>query len=165
MVRRLTGNLGVHLAFEPGRAIVGNAGVLLSRVIYVKEGPTRRFLIIDAAMNDLIRPALYGAWHELAPLAEPAPGAPRAPADLVGPVCETGDSFAAQRDLPLLAAGDLVALLSAGAYGASMSSGYNSRLPVPEVLVRGGDFAVIRPRPDYESVLAQDRLPAWIAER
>jgi diaminopimelate decarboxylase len=165
IVKRLTHNLGLALAFEPGRAIVGNAGVLLARVIYVKEGATRRFVIIDAAMNDLIRPALYDAWHEVRPLAAPRPGIPLAPADLVGPVCETGDSFATARPLPPLAAGDLVALLSAGAYGAVMASGYNTRLLVPEVLVRARDFAVIRQRPSYEEVLAQDRLPPWLGER
>jgi diaminopimelate decarboxylase len=164
MAKRVTGNTGLGLAFEPGRALVGNAGVLVSRVLYVKDGVESRFVIVDAAMNDLIRPALYDAWHEIVPLAEPAPGAPLAPADLVGPVCETGDSFAASRPLPPLAMGDLVALLSAGAYGASMSSGYNTRLPVAEVLVRGDQFEVIRPRPSYEQVLAQDRLPYWLAE-
>ena len=165
LVRRLAGGLGVRLAFEPGRVIVGNAGVLVARVLYVKEGVTRRFVILDAAMNDLMRPALYDAWHEIVPLAAPAPGARRLPADVVGPVCETGDSFAAARDLPPLAAGDLVALLSAGAYGAAMSSGYNTRLPAPEVLVRGRAFEVIRQRPSYDEVLAQDRLPSWLAER
>jgi diaminopimelate decarboxylase len=165
LVKRLTDNLGVSLAFEPGRAIVGNAGVLLSRVLYVKEGVTRRFVVIDAAMNDLIRPALYDAWHEIRPVLAPAPGAALAPADLVGPVCETGDSFAAGRPLPPLAQGELIALLSAGAYGAAMSSEYNTRLLVPEVLVRGGEFAVIRGRPSYDSVLAQDRLPGWLAGR
>jgi diaminopimelate decarboxylase len=165
LVRRLTDNLGVSLAFEPGRAIVGNAGVLLSRVLYVKEGVTRRFVVIDAAMNDLIRPALYDAWHEVRPVVAPPPGGALAPADLVGPVCETGDSFASGRRLPPLGQGDVIALLSAGAYGAAMSSEYNTRLLVPEVLVRGGEFAVIRGRPSYESVLARDRLPAWLAGR
>ena len=163
LVKRLTDGLGVRLAFEPGRAIVGNAGVLLARILYVKEGVTRRFVIIDAAMNDLVRPALYGAWHEVRPVAEPAAGAAMQPADLVGPVCETGDSFASARMLPPLAAGDLLVLMSAGAYGAVMSSGYNTRLLVPEVLVRGGEFAVVRGRPSYESILAQDRLPTWLA--
>jgi diaminopimelate decarboxylase len=165
LAKRLTDGLGAQLVFEPGRAIVGNAGVLLARILYVKEGVTRRFVVIDAAMNDLLRPALYGAWHEVRPLTEPDAGAPLQPADLVGPVCETGDSFAAARDLPPLASGDLLALMSAGAYGAAMSSGYNTRLLVPEVLVRGGEFAVVRGRPSYESVLAQDRLPSWAAER
>jgi diaminopimelate decarboxylase len=165
LVKRLTDGLGASLAFEPGRLLVGNAGVLVARVLYIKEGTTRRFVIIDAAMNDLLRPALYDAWHEVAPLAEPAAGAPREPADLVGPVCETGDGFARARPLPPLAAGDLVAILSAGAYGAAMSSGYNTRLPVPEVLVRGNQFAVVRQRPSYEQVLAEDKLPPWLTER
>jgi diaminopimelate decarboxylase len=165
VVKRLTPGGGLSLAFEPGRALVGNAGVLVSRVLYVKEGATRRFVIIDAAMNDLMRPALYDSWHEVAPLAAPPAGTILAPADLVGPVCETGDSFAVARPLPPLAAGDFVALLSAGAYGAVMSSGYNTRLPVPEVLVRGDQYDVIRQRPSYDEVLAQDRLPSWLAER
>jgi len=165
MVRRITGGIGVRLAFEPGRLIVGNAGVLVARVLYVKEGATRRFVILDAAMNDLLRPALYDAWHEIVPLAAPAPGAALSPADVVGPVCETGDSFAVGRNLPPLAAGDLVALLSAGAYGAAMSSLYNTRLPAPEVMVRGCEFAVIRQRPGYDEVLAQDRMPGWLANR
>ena len=165
VVKRLTPARGLSLSFEPGRAIVGNAGVLVSRVLHVKEGLTRRFVVIDAAMNDLMRPALYDSWHEVVPLAAAPPGAALAPADLVGPVCETGDSFAAARPLPPLAAGDLVALLSAGAYGAVMSSGYNTRLPIPEVLVRGDQYDVIRQRPSYDQVLAQDRMPSWLAER
>jgi diaminopimelate decarboxylase len=165
LVRRLAGPLNVRLAFEPGRYIVGNAGVLVSRVLYVKEGVTRRFVVLDAAMNDLVRPALYDAWHEIVPLAAPAPGAALAPADVVGPVCETGDSFAAARNLPPLAAGDLVALLSAGAYGAVMGSGYNTRLPAPEILVRGSMFEVVRQRPSYDEVLAQDRMPSWLGGR
>lgn len=115
-------------------------------------------------MNDLIRPALYDAWHEIVPVREPPAGVERRPIDVVGPVCETGDAFAAQRTLPPIAAGELIALLSAGAYGAVMSSSYNSRLMVPEVLVRGRDFAVIRPRPRYEDLLSQDRIPDWLAE-
>ena len=164
LVKRLTDGLGAELAFEPGRAIVGNAGALLARVIYVKDGVTRRFVIIDAAMNDLVRPALYDAWHAILPVAEAPPGTVFGRADLVGPVCETGDSFAAGRPLPPLADGDLLALMSAGAYGAVMSSEYNTRLLVPEVLVGGDEFAVVRVRPSYESVLAQDRLPPWLAE-
>ncbi|HUK59302.1 MAG TPA: diaminopimelate decarboxylase [Stellaceae bacterium] len=165
LVRRLVGPLNVHLAFEPGRLIVGNAGALVARVLYIKEGVTRRFIVLDAAMNDLMRPALYEAWHEIVPLVAPRSGAPLAPADVVGPVCETGDSFASARDLPPLAAGDYVALLSAGAYGASMGSSYNTRLPAAEVLVRGSTFEVIRRRPSYDEVLAQDRMPSWLAER
>ena len=165
MVKEVTEGVAAELAFEPGRWMVGNAGVLVSRVLYVKDGVARRFLIQDAAMNDLIRPALYEAWHEIVPVTEPAAGAERRPIDVVGPVCETGDIFAAQRPLPPVAAGELIALLSAGAYGAAMGSSYNTRLPAPEVLVRGGDFAVIRPRPRFEDLLGQDRMPDWLAER
>ncbi|HLJ20204.1 MAG TPA: diaminopimelate decarboxylase [Stellaceae bacterium] len=163
LVRRLTHNLGFRLSFEPGRALVASAGLLLSRVIYVKPGVTRRFVIQDAAMNDLIRPSLYEAWHEIVPVREPAPGAPREPADIVGPICESGDMIALGRPLPPVEAGDLLAILSAGAYGAVMSSSYNTRLLVPEVLVQGEEFAVIRPRPSYEELLGQDRIPSWLA--
>jgi diaminopimelate decarboxylase len=163
-VARICGNLGAKLSFEPGRAIVGNAGVLVARVIYVKQGVSHRFVIIDAAMNDLIRPALYDAWHEILPLKQATSRRGWKEADIVGPVCETGDTFAAKRKLPPLAAGDGVALMSAGAYGASMSSGYNTRLPAPEVLVNGAQFAVIRPRPSYQAVLGEDRVPPWLAE-
>jgi diaminopimelate decarboxylase len=164
MVARVAGNLGAALSFEPGRALVGNAGVLVAQVVYVKQGVTRRFIILDAAMNDLIRPALYEAWHEILPLKGPASRRGMKEADVVGPVCETGDTFAAKRKLPPLAAGDRVALMSAGAYGASMSSGYNTRLPAPEVLVSGARFAVIRPRPSYQAVLGEDRIPPWLTE-
>jgi diaminopimelate decarboxylase len=161
----VTDGLEVALAIEPGRRIVANAGILAARILYVKEGAARRFLVVDAAMNDLIRPSLYGAWHEIIPILAPAAGAARRPIDVVGPVCESGDSFAEQRLLPPLAAGDLVALLSAGAYGAVMSSSYNTRLMVPEVLVRGDAFAVIRPRPGYDELLSQDKVPEWLAWR
>jgi diaminopimelate decarboxylase len=164
MVARIAGNLGAALSFEPGRAIVGNAGVLLSEVIYVKQGVTRRFAIIDAAMNDLIRPAMYDAWHEIVPLTAPANRRGFKDTDVVGPVCETGDTFATKRKMPPLSAGDRVAVLSAGAYGASMSSGYNTRLLAPEVLVNGADFAVIRARQSYETVLAEDKVPAWLKD-
>jgi diaminopimelate decarboxylase len=163
LVRRLTHNLGFRLSFEPGRALVANAGVLLSRVIYVKPGLTRRFVIQDAAMNDLIRPALYEAWHEIVTVREPDSAASREPADVVGPVCESSDMFALGRPLPPVMPGDLLSILSAGAYGAVMSSSYNTRLLVPEVLVTGEEFAVIRPRPSYEDVLGQDRIPPWLA--
>jgi diaminopimelate decarboxylase len=162
MVKRVVGGPELELAFEPGRWLVGNAGALVARVLYVKRGGTRDFLIVDAAMNDLIRPSLYDAWHEILPIH--ANSAERHPIDVVGPVCETGDSFAAQRLLPPMAAGDLLTLLSAGAYGAVMSSGYNSRLTAPEVLVRGDRFAVIRPRPGYEALLSQDRMPEWLVQ-
>jgi len=161
IVKGTVGNLGVALALEPGRLLVGEAGVLVAKVIYVK-GSTRRFIVVDAAMNDLIRPALYEAWHEIVPVREPARGAELTAADVVGPVCETGDTFATQRRLSEVVAGDLIAILSAGAYGAVMSSTYNSRLLVPEVLVRDGEFAVIRPRQSYEALLAQDAIPAWL---
>jgi diaminopimelate decarboxylase len=161
MVKRVTGNLGATLSFEPGRYLVGNAGALVARVIYVKKGVTRRFVVIDAAMNDLMRPALYDAWHEILPAKAPASRRGLSAADIVGPVCETGDSFAVQRKMTPLAEGDLVAVMSAGAYGASMSSGYNTRLPAPEVLVRGAQFTLIRPRSSYDAILAQDRMPPW----
>jgi diaminopimelate decarboxylase len=164
MVTRIFGNLGAQLSFEPGRAIVGNAGVLLAKVVYIKQGVSHRFVILDAAMNDLIRPALYEAWHEILPLKSPPARRGMREADVVGPVCETGDTFAAKRKLPPLSAGDRVALMSAGAYGASMSSGYNTRLPAPEVLVNGGQFAVIRPRRSYQAVLGEDRIPPWLTE-
>ena len=165
MVKRVTDGLDLELAFEPGRWIVGNTGVLVARVLHIKDGVTRRFAVVDAAMNDLIRPALYDAWHEIVPVQAPPAGAALQPMDVVGPICETGDSFAAQRSLPPLVSGDLVALLSAGAYGAVMSSGYNTRPLVPEVLVRGDAFAVIRARPSYEDILSQDRMPEWLAGR
>jgi diaminopimelate decarboxylase len=158
------GPLETELTFEPGRLLVGNAGMLVAKVLYLKAGATRRFVIIDAAMNDLIRPSLYEAYHGIVPLRAPASDAILEPADVVGPVCESGDTFAVERPLPPLAEGDLVALQSAGAYGAVMSSTYNSRLLVPEVLVEGGDFAVIRPRPSFEELLALDHMPPWLAQ-
>ncbi len=163
IVKSTVGHLDIPLIFEPGRAIVGNAGVLVSRVLYAKQGVERRYLILDAAMNDLIRPTLYDAWHDIVPVSEPKPGATLLPQDVVGPVCETGDIFAEQRPLPELVPGDLVTICAAGAYGATMSSLYNSRLPAPEVLVRGGEFAVVKPRSDYEAMLRQERLPPWLA--
>ncbi len=163
LVKGAVGNLGVALAFEPGRLLVADAGALVAKVLYVKNGTTRRFLILDAAMNDLIRPALYDAWHDIVPLRQAPPAAPTEPIDVVGPVCETGDTFATQRALPPIAAGALVAILSAGAYGAAMSSTYNSRLLVPEVLVRGAEFAVVRGRPSHRDLLSQDTIPAWLS--
>jgi diaminopimelate decarboxylase len=162
MVRRTVGHLGCEIEIEPGRLIAGNAGVLLSRVIWVKAGEGRDFLILDAAMNDLVRPSMYGAHHDIVPVAEPAAGAPQAPFDVVGPVCETGDTFARGRHLPAPAEGDLVAFRSAGAYGAVMASEYNTRPLVPEVLVHGDQFAVIRARPTLEEILARDTLPPWM---
>jgi diaminopimelate decarboxylase len=162
MVKRTVGHLGCEVEIEPGRLIAGNAGVLLSRVIWVKAGEDRTFVILDAAMNDLIRPAMYGAHHDIVPVVEPAPGSTLAPVDIVGPVCETGDTFARARPMPPLAEGDLVAFRSAGAYGAVMASEYNARPLVPEVLVRGDQFAVIRARPTYEEMIAKDSLPSWL---
>jgi diaminopimelate decarboxylase len=163
MVADVTQGLNVQLAFEPGRMIAANAGVLVSEVIHVHERPEgRRFLVIDAGMNDLIRPAMYDAYHAISPLKEPAKGAGLVTYDVVGPVCETGDTFTRDRDLPPLGAGDLVAFLSAGAYGAAMSSEYNSRPLVPEVLVKDDQFAVIRPRPTYEEMLAREPVAPWL---
>ena len=157
------GDLGCRIVVEPGRALVGNAGLLVTEVIYVKEGATRTFVIVDAAMNDLIRPALYDATHAIAPVVEPLPGAEPRLVDVVGPVCETGDTFARQLALPPLAAGDLVVLRTAGAYGAAMSSTYNARPLVPEVMVDGDRFAVVRARPSYQEMQARDLLPDWLA--
>ena len=153
---------GCRLVLEPGRFIAGNAGVLVARVIYERRDRSRRFVIVDAGMNDLLRPALYGAFHAVAPVAEPAADAPLTPADIVGPVCESGDCFAVGLPLPPFSPGDLVAFMSAGAYGAVMASTYNSRPLVPETLVDGARWAVVRPRMDYETLIAQDRLPAWL---
>jgi diaminopimelate decarboxylase len=164
LVREIFGSLGLALAFEPGRALSASAGLLVSQVVYVKESSAKRFVIVDAAMNDLIRPALYDAWHDIVPVRLPGPGASLNPADVVGPVCETGDTFAVDRDLPPLAAGDLVAFTAAGAYGAVMSTTYNSRLLVPEVLVSGDRFAVIRARPSYDALLSLDTIPDWLSD-
>ncbi|MGD9614211.1 MAG: diaminopimelate decarboxylase [Alphaproteobacteria bacterium] len=163
LVREIFGTFDLDLAFEPGRALCGPSGLLVARVVYVKDGATRRFVIIDAAMNDLIRPALYDAWHDIVPVRLPASGAVLTPADVVGPVCETGDTFAAGRDLPPLAEDDLLALTNTGAYGAVMSSTYNSRPLVPEVLVSENRFAVIRARPSFEAMLQMDAIPEWLA--
>ncbi|HSF95062.1 MAG TPA: diaminopimelate decarboxylase, partial [Thermohalobaculum sp.] len=146
----------------PGRLIVGNAGLLVAEVIYRKEGEGRDFLIVDAAMNDLIRPAMYDAWHDIVAVDEPGPDTPVGPVDVVGPVCETGDTFARARELPHLEAGALVAFRSAGAYGAVMSSEYNARPLVPEVLVTENHFAVVRKRPTYAEMLGRDTLPDWL---
>ena len=162
VIRETVGDLGCEIEIEPGRNIVGNAGVLLSKVIYVKNGEDRDFLIVDAAMNDLLRPAMYGAHHDIVPVVEPAVAAPVQPYDVVGPVCESGDTFQKGAQLPEMAAGDLVAFRSAGAYGAVMASEYNSRPLVPEVLVSGDHFAVIRARPTFEEMLARDSIPEWL---
>ncbi|GHG88825.1 diaminopimelate decarboxylase [Pseudodonghicola xiamenensis] len=162
LVRRTLGHLGCEIEIEPGRLVVGNAGLLVSEVIYVKHGEGRDFLIVDAAMNDLIRPAMYEAHHDIVPVIEPAPAVELAPIDVVGPICETGDTFARQRPMPPLAAGDLIAFRSAGAYGAVMSSEYNSRLLIPEVMVKGDQFAVIRRRPTFDEMINRDTIPEWL---
>jgi len=159
LIRRIAAPLGVRLIFEPGRMIVGNAGVLVSRVLYVKTGDARAFLIVDAGMNDLIRPALYDAYHAIEPV-RPR-GGEAGVYDIVGPVCETGDLFAKARRLPRIEAGDLVAFMSAGAYGAVQASQYNSRPLVPEILVSGARYAVVRRRPDVDAMLAAERDPQW----
>ena len=162
VVRETLGDLNLKLILEPGRMIVGNAGVLVTSVIFSKEGADRTFTIVDAAMNDLIRPTLYEAHHEIWPLDEMKSASPPVQQDIVGPVCETGDYLALERALPPFAPGDLIAILTAGAYGAVMSSTYNSRLLIPEVLVHGEDFALVRPRPTYDDLIALDRLPPWL---
>jgi diaminopimelate decarboxylase len=162
LVKEAVGGLGCKLLFEPGRMITANAGILVSRVLYVKRGQPKTFTIIDAAMNDLIRPTLYEAYHEIWPVVEPRPGTPTIVTDVVGPVCETSDYLALARPLPELRGGDLIAVMTAGAYGAVLTSQYNSRLLVPEVLVSGHRFAVTRPRPDYDDMLAAERLPYWL---
>ncbi len=161
MARETLGDLGCTLMFEPGRMLVGNAGLLVSRVIYVKQGRTRRFVVIDAAMNDLIRPTLYDAYHGVVAVRQPGENARLDPVDIVGPVCETGDTFAQNRAMPPLVTGDLLAFTSAGAYGAVMASSYNSRLLVPEVLVNREAFSVVRARPSYDDLLALDSFADW----
>ena len=162
VIRETVGDLGCEIEIEPGRLIAGNAGLMVSSVIYLKHGEGRDFLILDSAMNDLVRPSMYDAHHDIVPVIEAKPGVEQAPHDIVGPVCETGDTFAKQRNLPPLGAGDLVAFRSAGAYGAVMASEYNSRPLIPEVLVDGDHFAVIRARPTYEEMLARDTIPEWL---
>ena len=162
MVSECVGDLDCQLIFEPGRMIAGNAGVLVASVIYNKHGDDRSFLITDAAMNDLIRPTLYDAYHNILPVAEAAHDAPVSRYDIVGPVCETGDYFAKGRDFPDLKSGDLIAVMSAGAYGAVLASTYNTRPLIPEVLVNGDQYAVIRARPDYDAILDLDTVPDWL---
>lgn len=162
MVRRVLGDLDAEIEIEPGRLIAGNAGILVSRVIYVKSGEGRDFLILDSAMNDLIRPAMYGAWHDIVPVIAPQAGAEMQPYDIVGPVCESGDTFARGRMMPTVAAGDLVTFRSAGAYGAVMSSEYNTRPLIPEILVKGDQFAVIRARPTFDEIINRDTIPEWV---
>jgi diaminopimelate decarboxylase len=160
MVKRTLGHLGLRYVLEPGRMIVGNAGILVSRVIYVKDGTQKHFVIQDAAMNDLIRPTLYDAYHEIIPVTEPSSGDTMS-ADVVGPVCESGDYLAKSRTLPRLEQGDLLATMTAGAYGAVQSSTYNTRPLVPEVLVKGENWALVRPRQSYEELIGLDRLAPW----
>ncbi len=162
LVKQLTADMEIELIFEPGRMIAGNAGVLLSRVIYVKQGEDRKFAILDAAMNDLIRPALYDAYHEIEPVMQTTSDL-RSLYDVVGPVCETGDTFAKQRSLPDLKADDLVVFHSAGAYGAVLSSQYNTRPLIPEVMVNGAEFSVIRQRPSLEDMLSLESMPDWLS--
>lgn len=162
LIQRTVGHLDCEIEIEPGRLIVGNAGLLVSSVIYVKSGEGRNFLILDAAMNDLIRPAMYEAWHDIVPVVEPAPGVELREFDVVGPVCETGDTFARNRMMPNVSDGDLVAFRSAGAYGAVMASEYNSRPLVPEVLAHGDQFAVIRARPTFDEMIDRDTIPSWL---
>ncbi|MBW3244370.1 diaminopimelate decarboxylase [Epibacterium sp. DP7N7-1] len=162
MIKEELGHLGCEIEIEPGRLVAGNAGIMVSKVIYVKEGEGRDFLILDGAMNDLIRPAMYEAYHDIIPVVEPTPGLEPKPYDIVGPVCESGDTFAKQRQMPPLGAGDLVAFRSAGAYGAVMSSEYNSRPLIPEVLVHGDQFAVIRQRPTFDEMINRDTIPEWL---
>lgn len=163
MIAEVSAGLGVQVILEPGRVIAGNAGVMLTTALYEKEAPDRTFLIIDAGMNDLMRPALYGAHHEMLPLKQPAPGAPEATYDIVGPICESTDKFATARALPALHSGDRLAIMSAGAYGAVLSSQYNARPLVPEVLVNGDSYSIIRRRPSFEEMLALEEIPDWLS--
>jgi diaminopimelate decarboxylase len=162
LVKRHTHNLGLGLVFEIGRMLVANAGILVTRVLYVKEGEGKSFVIVDAAMNDLIRPTLYDAHHEILPVREPVSGQQQMLADVVGPVCESGDFLALGRHLPTLRAGDLIAVMTAGAYGAVQASTYNTRPLIPEVLVKGREFALVRPRVDADALIALDRVPGWL---
>jgi diaminopimelate decarboxylase len=161
IARTMAGLPDIQFAFEPGRMIAANAGVLVARVLHVNSRPEgRKFLVLDAAMNDLLRPAMYDAWHDIRPV-RPREGE-AVVYDVVGPICETGDTFTRDRSLPPLEAGDLIAFMTAGAYGAAMSSEYNSRLLAPEVLVKGDRFAVVRPRPTYDDMLARERAAPWL---
>lgn len=162
MVKRVTEHLGCRIIIEPGRFLVGNSGVLVSKVVYVKKGEKRNFLIIDAAMNDLIRPSMYDAYHGIDPIIKT--DIPSALYDVVGPVCETGDTFATNRLVSPMEKGDLLAIRSVGAYGAVMASTYNTRKLIPEVLVSNNEFAVVRPRPSYDEIIGLDQLPPWLSE-
>ncbi|HLG44839.1 MAG TPA: diaminopimelate decarboxylase [Reyranella sp.] len=162
LVAKETDGLGCELTFEPGRRLVGEAGVLVSEVILVKPGVSKTFVIVDAAMNDLIRPTLYEAWHDIVPVRRPRPDAATIRCDIVGPVCESGDYLAQNRDLAPLSAGDLIMVRSTGAYGAVMASSYNTRPLAPEVMVDGTRFAVVRPRPSIDEMLSSERFPPWM---
>ncbi|MCA0905851.1 diaminopimelate decarboxylase [Ruegeria marisrubri] len=162
LIKKTLGHLGCEIEIEPGRLIAGNAGLMVSKVIYVKSGEGRDFLIVDGAMNDLIRPAMYEAHHDIVPVQEPAAGVEQQAYDIVGPVCESGDTFAKQRNMPPLKSGDLIAFRSAGAYGAVMASEYNTRPLIPEVLVNGDQFAVIRERPSFDEIINRDTIPSWL---
>ena len=163
MIKRVLGHLNCEIEIEPGRLLVGNAGLLVSEVIYVKKGHDREFLILDAAMNDLLRPALYEAYHDIVPIVKSRLEHKDAVYDIVGPVCETGDTFAKSREMKKCKPGDLLAFRSAGAYGAAMASEYNTRPLVPEVLTNNGDYVVIRDRPSLEEIIARDKIPDWLA--
>ncbi|MDD9741827.1 MAG: diaminopimelate decarboxylase [Marinovum algicola] len=162
LIKETVGHLGCEVEIEPGRLIAGNAGILVSKVIYVKQGEDRQFLILDGAMNDLIRPAMYDAWHDIVPVIEPEAGVEQTAYDIVGPVCESGDTFARGRMMAPLVPGALVAFRSAGAYGAVMASEYNTRPLIPEVLVRDDKFAVIRARPTFDEMINRDTIPEWL---
>jgi len=162
VVKRATRGLDCRLIFEPGRLIVGNAGILVTRVLYLKRGDAKTFVVVDAGMNDLVRPTLYEAYHDVRPVREAEAGAKRITADVVGPVCESGDFIALERSLAAPKPGDLLAVMSAGAYGAVQASTYNSRPLIPEVLVRNGEWAIVRPRPSAQELIALDRIPAWL---
>ena len=163
IVRKHVTKLGLKVMFEPGRLIVGNAGILVSEVIFVKEGDAKNFLVVDAAMNNLIRPTIYDAFHDIKPVVQPPADTPRMMVDVVGPVCETGDYLGLDRDLPRLKSGDLIAVSTAGAYGAVQAGTYNTRLLVPEVLVDGDRFHVVRPRQTYDELIGLDSMPDWLA--
>ena len=162
VVKRATRGLNCKLIFEPGRLIVGNAGILVTRVLYLKRGEAKTFVIVDAGMNDLIRPTLYEAHHEIQPVVEPSPGAQHLTADVVGPVCESGDFLALGRDIAEAQPGDLLAVMTAGAYGAVQAGTYNTRPLIPEVLVRDGEWALVRPRLEADQLIGLDKLPSWL---
>lgn len=161
LLAEIFGDLGVELELEPGRFLAGNAGILVTKVVYVKQGDARKYLIVDAGMNDLVRPAMYDSHHEIAPVKKPVSDVVE-PFDVVGPICESSDAFAIQRTLPPMQAGDLATIFSAGAYGASMSSTYNGRLLIPEILVRDDRFAIVRPRPTFEDMIDVEKSPNWL---